>query len=93
LDSYFRETGLVVLAVYESSIENLRRYSCDESFYARMIANPEYNLYSLYDIEQSALKILYSIYKGAYLKSEEVVVSLRKSFVRKAERILWAANS
>lgn len=71
LDSYFREMDLVVLAVYESGSENLQRYSHDESFYARMIANPEYDLYSLYDIEQSTLKILYSMYKGAYAKGEE----------------------
>lgn len=71
LDNYFSEMGLVVLAVYESSNENLQRYSRDESFYARMIANPKYDLYSLYDIEQSALKILYSMYKGAYIKGEE----------------------
>jgi peroxiredoxin Q/BCP len=70
-DSYFSEMGLVVLAVYESSGENLRRYSRDESFYARMIANPRYDLYSLYDIEQSTLKILYSMYKGAFAKGEE----------------------
>ena len=71
LDCYFSEMGLVVLAVYESSTENLRRYSRGESFYARMIANPEYDLYSLYDIEQSTLKILYSMYKGAFAKGEE----------------------
>jgi peroxiredoxin Q/BCP len=71
LDRYFREMNLVVLAVYESSNENLLRYSRDESFYARMIANPEYDLYSLYDIELSTLKILYSMYKGAFAKREE----------------------
>jgi peroxiredoxin len=71
LDSYFKEMGLVVLAVYESSGENLQRYSRDESFYARMIADPEYDLYSLYNIEQSTLKIFYSMYKGAYAKGEE----------------------
>ena len=71
LDSYFSEMGLVVLAVYESSSANLQHYSRGESFYARMISNPRYDLYSLYDIEQSPLKILYSMYKGAYAKSEE----------------------
>lgn len=68
--SHFKNMGLVVIAVYESNGENLQRYSRDESFYATMIANPKYDLYSLYDIEQSALKILYSMYKGAYAKGE-----------------------
>jgi len=80
LDSYFRKMDLVVLAVYESSIENLRRYSRDESFYARMIANPEFDLYSLYDIEQSTLKILYSMYKGAYAKGQEGGSKFKESF-------------
>lgn len=71
LDSYFSEMGLTVLAIYESSSENLQRYCRDESFYARMIANPAYDIYSLYDIEQSTLKILYSMYKGAFAKAEE----------------------
>ncbi len=71
LDSYFSEMGLVVLAVYESSSDNLKRYSRDESFYARMIANPEFDLYRLYDIELSTLKILFSMYKGAIAKAAE----------------------
>lgn len=71
LDSYFREMDLVVLAVYESSRENLKRYSRDESFYARMIANPEFDLYTLYNIEQNTLKILFSMYKGAFAKGAE----------------------
>lgn len=71
LDSYFRDMNLVVLAIYESSSENLLRYSHGESFYARMISDPKYDLYTIYDIEQSALKIFYSMYKGAYAKSKE----------------------
>jgi len=61
---------LVVLAIYESNSENLKRFSHNESFYARLIANPEYELYSKYEIEQSTLKILYSMYKGAYAKGK-----------------------
>lgn len=67
---FFSEMDLVVLAVYESSGENLKRYSRNEEFYARMIADPGYDLYALYEIEQSSLKILYSMYKGAFAKQE-----------------------
>jgi peroxiredoxin Q/BCP len=70
-DTYFKEQDLVVLAVYESSVENLTRYCRDESFYARLIANPEFNLYTQYEIEQSTLKMLYSMYKGVFAKSLE----------------------
>jgi len=70
-DPYFKEQELVVLAVYESSIENLIRYSRDESFYARLIANPEFDLYTQYEIEQSTLKMLFSMYKGVFAKSME----------------------
>ncbi|MCQ6961126.1 redoxin domain-containing protein [Mucilaginibacter aquariorum] len=80
LDSYFSEMGLFVLAVYESSSKNLQKFAYDEAFYARMIANPEYDLYSLYDIEQSTLKVLYSMYMGAYAKSQEGQRRFKKSF-------------
>jgi peroxiredoxin Q/BCP len=80
LDSYFKEMGVVVLAIYESKSENLKRFIQDESFYARLIANPEYNLYSLYEIEQSTLKILYSMYKGAYAKSKIGRKKFKKDF-------------
>ncbi|WP_316846653.1 redoxin domain-containing protein [Pedobacter psychrodurus] len=71
LDSYFSEMGLVVLAVYESSFENLQRYARNESFYGRMIPNPEYDLYTLYDIELNSVKILFSMYKGAFSRAKE----------------------
>lgn len=70
-DTYFKERDLVVLAIYESSVENLTRYIRDESFYSRLIANTEFNLYRQYEIEQSALKMLYSMYKGVFAKSLE----------------------
>ncbi len=80
LDSYFKKMGLVVVAVYESTGENLKRYCHNESFYAHIIANPNYELYSLYDIEQSTLKILYSMYKGAFAKVEEGRSKFKQQF-------------
>lgn len=78
--NYFSEMGLVILAVYESSPENLLRYSHNESFFARMIADPAYNLYSLYNIEQSRLKILYSMYKGAFSRLAEGQRRFKETF-------------
>jgi peroxiredoxin Q/BCP len=80
LDSYFQEMDIVVLAIYESDSENLQRFIQNESFYARLIANPSYDLYSLYQIEQSALKILYSMYQGAYAKGELGRKKFKESF-------------
>jgi len=80
LDGYFSEMGLVVLAVYESGGDNLKRYCRDESFYARMIANPGFDLYSLYDIELSTLKVLFSMYKGAFSRAAEGRRRFRENF-------------
>lgn len=80
LDSYFSKMGLVVLAIYESSSDNLKRYSRDESFYARLIANPEFDLYTLYDIELSTLKILFSMYRGAFAKGAAGRRSFKENF-------------
>jgi len=80
MDEYFREMGLVVLAVYESSTENLKRYSANESFYAQIIPNPGFDLYTLYDIELNTLKILFSMYKGAYAKAKEGHKAFKEKF-------------
>jgi peroxiredoxin Q/BCP len=81
LDKYFNEMQLEVLAIYESSAVNLQRYSQEEKFYARMVAHPEYDLYNLYDIEQSTLKILFSMYKGAFAKAEEGRRKFKEKFI------------
>ncbi len=67
-DREFRKKGLVVLAVYESSKANLVRYSENENYYARLIANPEFDLYEKYGIECNTLKLLFSMYKGVAAK-------------------------
>jgi peroxiredoxin len=76
----FKKNGLVVLAVYESSIENLMRYCLKVPSYAKIIANPEFNLYQLYDIELNDLKILYSMYRGAYNKLMEGKKAFKDKF-------------
>jgi peroxiredoxin Q/BCP len=71
IEKEFKEKDIVVLAIYESSISNLKRYTEKESYYTRMIANPEFNLYEKYVIERSTLKLLSSIYKGVIGKAEQ----------------------
>jgi len=67
----FREKKLAVLAVYESTRENLLKYSAKEGYYATLIANPEFNLYQTYEIELNFSKLLYSMYKGVHAKKIE----------------------
>lgn len=80
MEDFFRDKGLVMLAIYESSIENLKRYTHNESFYGQIIANPEYDLYTLYDIEVSSVKILFSMYRGAFAKAAEGKKRFKEQF-------------
>lgn len=68
---YFKSKGLVVLAVYESSAENMKKYLEGETFYANMIPNPEQNLYSLYHIDDSMGKMMKGMFHGAMGKMKK----------------------
>lgn len=70
--AYFKSKNLVVIAIYESSRENMKKYLEDETPYAVMIPNPEQNLYKLYDIERSTGKIFKGLlFRGALKKANE----------------------
>jgi len=71
LENEFKAKGLIVLAVYESSELNVKRYVNNENYYTIMIANPGFNLYEKYAIERSTIKLLSSIYKGVIGKAEQ----------------------
>jgi peroxiredoxin Q/BCP len=68
---YFKSKNLIVLAVYESSAENMKKYLAGENPYAVMLPNPEQNLYHLYDIERSKLKAFNSVFHGAISKAKK----------------------
>ena len=91
-DEYFKKMGLIILSIYESSTENLTRYCSKESFYSRIIANPEFDLYRLYDIELNDLKILHSLYKGAYSKMIEGRKTFKDKFEPEGHRNLLGAD-
>ena len=67
-DQVFRDAGITVIAIFESSAQNLLKYCQDENFYARLVANPEFDLYQLFDIEVNNMKLLYSMYTGVFAK-------------------------
>ena len=70
--AYFKSKNLVVIAIYESSRENLKKYLENENPYAVMIPNPEQNLYKLYDIDHSLGKIFKGIlFRGTLKKVNE----------------------
>lgn len=70
--AYFKAKNLVVLAVYESSAENMRTYLEGENTpYAVMLPNPAKNLYELYGIEKNKGKAFKSIFHGAIGKAKQ----------------------
>ena len=71
LEQEFKTKGVIVLAIYESSEDNLKRYIGNEHYYTAMIANSGFDLYEKYAIERSTLKLLSSIYKGVIAKAEQ----------------------
>jgi peroxiredoxin len=66
--TYFKSKGLVLLAVYESTLENMKQYLDGESYYATMIPNPAQDLYKLYQIDQSMGKLMKGMFHGAMKK-------------------------
>ncbi len=70
--AYFKSKNLIVLAVYESTAENMRTYLEGETPpYAVMLPNPEKTLYQLYGIERNKGKIFKSIFHGAIGKAKK----------------------
>jgi thioredoxin-dependent peroxiredoxin len=63
--AYFKSKGLVVLAVYESSADNMKQYLEGENFYATMLPNADQSLYQLYDIDKSMGKMMKGMFHGA----------------------------
>jgi thioredoxin-dependent peroxiredoxin len=62
---YFKSKGLVLISVYESKPENMKKYLEGENPYAIMVPNPELNLYQLYNIEKSSVKLMKGMFHGA----------------------------
>lgn len=61
----FKTKGLILLAVYESTADNMKQYLEGENPYALMIPNPEQELYKLYDIDRSMGKMMKGMFHGA----------------------------
>jgi peroxiredoxin len=68
---YFKSKNLVLLAVYESTADNMKKYVAGENFYAAMIPNPDESLYRLYNIERSSGKLMKGMFHGAMGKMKK----------------------
>ena len=68
--AYFKSRNLVLIAVYESTADNMKQYLGHESFYAVMIPDPSQHLYTLYHIERSTAKLMKGIFHGAMGKAK-----------------------
>jgi peroxiredoxin len=67
----FESKGLILLAVYESTAENMKQYLAGESPYATMIPNPDQSLYKLYEVERSGGKMMKGMFHGAMGKMKK----------------------
>lgn len=68
---YFKSKGLVVIAVYESSAENMKRYLAGTTPYAIMLPNPAQDIYRRYGVERSMGKIMKGMLHGAMGKARK----------------------
>jgi peroxiredoxin len=65
-----KSKGLEMLFVFETAAEHLNRSSFhNDVFPIKLIGNPEKNLYALYDIEKSTLKVLATFFKVGTFKA------------------------
>ena len=69
--AYFESRNLVLLAVYESTAENMLQYLDDQKVYPKMIPDPELTLYRLYGLEKSMGKMMKALFNGGLQKKKE----------------------
>lgn len=62
------DTSVIALAVYESSSEHISAYLGTDTYKAIIIPNPLQDLYRLYHVERSTVKIMKGLFNGAFTK-------------------------
>lgn len=68
---YFKEKGLVILSVYESSAKSMKEYLEGEELFSVMIPDSSLDLYKLYDVERNTGKLMKGIFNGAIGKAKK----------------------
>lgn len=68
---FWEEKGLVMLSIYESSVENLKLLADTNHFYQNLVADPEGLLYYKYSVEENKGKITKGFLHGAKQKANK----------------------
>lgn len=76
---FFKTKGLILISVYESSPDNLRKYLDGIKTHSIMIPDPSQSLYKLYRVERSTGKMLKGFFNGAMKKAKEGSILQDKS--------------
>lgn len=66
---FFKENNIILLSIYESSIENLKLLKDTNQFYQKLVADPEGILYAQYAVEENRGKLTKGFLHGAQQKS------------------------
>lgn len=69
--SFFESKGLILLSIYESSADQMKKYLDGETAYSIMIPNEEQNLYTLYSVEKNMGKVMKGMFHGAMGKMKK----------------------
>ncbi|MDI9319193.1 MAG: redoxin domain-containing protein [Phycisphaerales bacterium] len=80
--AFFEQKGVVFLAVYESSADNVKDLNDTNQYYQILIPNPNGALYELYAVEISKGKVLKGMTNGAIRKANEG----KKLFAKKIKK-------
>lgn len=68
---YFSAHNLLVIDVYESTVEHMKRYLGDSVVRSVMIPDSGLKLYNLYQVERSMMKVLKGMFNGAFSKIKQ----------------------
>ncbi|MDP3387938.1 MAG: redoxin domain-containing protein [Eubacteriales bacterium] len=67
-DTYFKEKGLVLLAIFQSPKDRILEYVGKQNTPFPIIADPEQRLYKLYGVEVSGLGLIRALFKPGKFK-------------------------
>jgi len=76
--AFFSSNNVVVIAVYESSLNVMNEFVGGETFHTILIPNPDLSLYNLYSLERSTAKLIRGIFNGAISKMKKGKKLFRK---------------
>ncbi len=70
--------GVVVVMIYESTVEKMKEYLGDTIYPFHFVADPQNKLYHLYGVERSMMKVMRGLFHGLMSKVREGTRLFRK---------------